>query len=327
MPRSIALALALLTFLAARSNLPADEAPQPEELFRTLDANGDGTLSADEIGEPQRQAFERLLRVGDADKDGRLTREEYLKGFQPDPPAGVNPPGTGPGPGREGQPRRRPDFDRLFEMADRDGDGRIALNDLPEAMRQRMQPVFERLGKEQLTREDFERLGRPSPGQRAAGQPRADHRRLFERFDEDGDGTLTRDEIPVPLRRRFDPLFERLDKQELTRDDFTRALRQQRLRADGDRRPGEAVQPEGGGLPLRMLGRLLDADGDGQLTTAEIDSLSEKFAELDADGDGKLTGAELTGLTDRLVPRDGNRRVAPRDGQPRRPDGSQPAPP
>src|SRR5690606_28644157 len=141
------------------------------DLFHTLDANGDGTLSADEIGEPQRQAFERLLRVGDEDDDGSLTREEYLKAFQPEPPAGVDRPGSGREPGRGGR-TQRPDFGRLFEMADRDGDGRIALKDLPQPMRERLQPVFERLGKDQLTREDFERLGRRQRS--GSGQPPAD---------------------------------------------------------------------------------------------------------------------------------------------------------
>lgn len=321
MAHSIAptLSLVLITMLTAGAPLAADDPPQPEELFRTLDSNGDGILSADEIGEPQRQAFERLLRVGDADKDGRLSREEYITGLQPDPPAGTD--AAGRGPGRDGRPQR-PDFGRLFDLADRDGDGKIALADLPEPVQERMRPLFERLGRDQLTREDLERLGRMQRGQRAAAQPQFDDGRLFERFDDNGDDRLSREEIPELLRRRFDPLFERLDKNELTRDEFAQALRQQRSEPQDERGPGEPTRPENAGLPLMMLGRLLDTDGDGDLTVAEIDSLKDIFVESDADGDGRLTGAELRALMGRLMSREG--RPVPRAGaenpRPRRPE-------
>ena len=39
--------------------------------------------------------------------------------------------------------------------------------------------------------------------------------------------------------------------------------------------------------------RALDADGDGGLSTAEIDAAPESLAALDADGDGRLSGGEL----------------------------------
>ena len=39
--------------------------------------------------------------------------------------------------------------------------------------------------------------------------------------------------------------------------------------------------------------RALDADGDGGLSTAEIDAAPESLAALDGDGDGRLSGGEL----------------------------------
>jgi Ca2+-binding EF-hand superfamily protein len=338
MPRSIStqtLTLTLLTLLAG-APLAADDAPQPEELFRTLDANGDGILTADEIGEPQRRAFERLLRVGDADRDGSLTREEYLKALRPDPPVGANPAGSGREAARGGPPQR-PDFGRLFDLADRDGDGKIALTDLPEPARERMQPLFQRLGREQLTREDFERLGRGLAAQRAAARPQDEesNRRLFERFDKNSDGKLTRDEIPQPLRRRFEPLFEQFDRDELTREDFRQALQQPPAEGDSPRgeamRPGEAMRsdetmrPDRGGLPLMMLGRMLDADGDAALTIDEIDRLNDLFAEFDADKDGRLSGAELRAFAERLTSGGTRRPTAGPEAEnrrPRRPDES-----
>lgn len=46
------------------------------------------------------------------------------------------------------------------------------------------------------------------------------------------------------------------------------------------------------GAVLRTF-RALDADGDGGLSTAEIDAAPESLAALDGDGDGRLSGGEL----------------------------------
>lgn len=46
------------------------------------------------------------------------------------------------------------------------------------------------------------------------------------------------------------------------------------------------------GAALRTF-RALDADGDGGLSTAEIDAAPESLAALDGDGDGRLSGGEL----------------------------------
>lgn len=327
MAHSIAptLRLVLLILLTAGAPLAADDLPQPEELFRTLDANGDGVLSADEIGEPQRQAFERLLRVGDADNDGRLSREEYITGLEPDPPSGTN--AAGRGPGRDGRPQR-PDIGRLFELGDRDGDGRIALKDLPEPFRQRMQPLFERIGKDQLTREDFERLGGMPALERRRVRPQFGAGGFFDRLDKDHSRGVSREELPDLLRQRFEPIFERLDKQELSRSDFERVMRHLRSQAevlevertDPDRRP-EA------GRAMIALGSLLDTDGDGQLTMTEIQRLNDTFTELDTDGDGRLSGAEMRAFAARLMS-PGNRRPTARpdaeneNSRSRRPDDS-----
>jgi Ca2+-binding EF-hand superfamily protein len=46
-------------------------------LFQRLDKNGDGVLAAEEIPEEQRRFFERMLRTGDANSDGKISREEF----------------------------------------------------------------------------------------------------------------------------------------------------------------------------------------------------------------------------------------------------------
>lgn len=61
-------------------------------------------------------------------------------------------------------------------------------------------------------------------------------------------------------------------------------------REDDDRMP-PAFRPLDGAA-LRTF-RALDADGDGGLSTAEIDAAPESLAALDGDGDGRLSGGEL----------------------------------
>src|SRR5438067_248355 len=47
------------------------------ELFIQLDANGDMIVERSEVPESGRAAFETLLKHADANKDGKIDREEY----------------------------------------------------------------------------------------------------------------------------------------------------------------------------------------------------------------------------------------------------------
>src|SRR5579872_7105763 len=51
--------------LAGVTQLHADDAKKsPDDLFKKLDVNGDGKLSASEIPKEQRKFFDRLVRMG-----------------------------------------------------------------------------------------------------------------------------------------------------------------------------------------------------------------------------------------------------------------------
>ena len=63
--------------------LRADDAKNTaDDLFKKLDVNNDGKLTASEIPPQHRKFFERLVRMGDTDKDGVLTREEFDHAMQ-----------------------------------------------------------------------------------------------------------------------------------------------------------------------------------------------------------------------------------------------------
>ncbi|MCS5539417.1 MAG: hypothetical protein NZ804_05440, partial [Roseibacillus sp.] len=181
--------LALVSPLVAQVDRPDREPPGPggqpqgergprrgpEELVsrlpvvKALDANGDHTLTEDEI----RNAAEKLA-VLDKSKDGKLSGEEIL----PPPPEGREAPGGGEGrapDGREGgTPRRGPGgpgfLMRIPVMStlDRDADGEISAKELQEAT-----ASLQRLDKDQNGKiEMFEMIPERPPGRRGSGRGR-----------------------------------------------------------------------------------------------------------------------------------------------------------
>lgn len=265
--------IALGTLAAAAALIVAgpvraqEQGADPAKLFEELDKNGDGKLVADEVGEDRSRFFDRLVRVGDKDENGELSKEEFVAALQQRRPRQA-----------PEQPGRRPEGGRpgggeFFQRLDTNGDGKLTLNEIPEQARERFKPLFERLGKEELTREEFAQAGRgrPNPGE------------MFRRFDTNGDGKITLAEVPEEFKDRIRPLFERLDKEELTQEDVARAFAQ-----GGPGRPGT---PGGGRGPAFFA--TLDENRDGRLSKDELAKAVDKFAELDANGDGSLQPEEL----------------------------------
>lgn len=86
--------------------------PNPEEMFKKMDTNGDGSVSLEEFKENPRakenpdratEAFKRM----DKDNDGKVTLEEFKSGRPPGGPRGPGGPGGGgPGGPGGGNPKR-----------------------------------------------------------------------------------------------------------------------------------------------------------------------------------------------------------------------------
>lgn len=256
-------------------------APEADALFTKLDKNGDDKLTKDEIPEEQVRFFERLVRLGDKDKDGALTKDEFQQANKPEekPNVPLGPVGGGAG-GRGGNPRQR------FEMLDRNKDGKLTLDEFPEQARERMKPLFERLGKTEITAEDFAKFSGPG-GAGAPGGQRPDPKESFKQFDKNGDGKLTKDELPEPLRDRLGQVFERLGKTELTQEEWVQAA---------GRFMGQGAGPGGPRLEPGALFKQFDANGDGKLTKDEMPAeMRERMAPLlERLGKTELTQEEFT---------------------------------
>jgi Ca2+-binding EF-hand superfamily protein len=144
---------------------------------------------------------------------------------------------------------------------------------------------------------------------------------MFTRLDKDGDGKLTKDELPERARERMARLFDKIGKEEITKDEFLKL----RARRGGDgkglkgRRGRPGQRPEGGKGPRRGRGpeqphllRVLDTDNDKMLSKEELAKAADKFDELDKNKDGKLDGPELVGPPPEMGGPDGGPGEGPR---------------
>jgi Ca2+-binding EF-hand superfamily protein len=185
-----------LVLIAAARPAPA-QAPNPLELretFAALDSNGNMVLERDEIPEAGLPAFERLLKLGDANKNGRLEADEMramaqkLRAMAPLEPA---------------------ERLRRLKAMDANEDGKISREEFKGPG-----PLFDRLDADKdgfLTKEEAGRRieGGPAPATPRPQPPAAKDEPLAPRLqamDANEDGKISRQEFRGP-----EGFFGRLD--------------------------------------------------------------------------------------------------------------------
>jgi Ca2+-binding EF-hand superfamily protein len=341
---------AALVVLFGASQLRADDTQKSaDELFKKLDVNGDGKLSASEIPPQHRKFFERLVRMGDADKNGELSREEFDHAMQQseEPVTDINKVGN-----LGGGPPARPNMDpkRIFQTLDKNKDGKLTRDELEG--RPRLLAIFDRLGKDELTLEDVTSvLGNASKpnnkklakkgakkGALAQATPAAetgdskemadsDETRavppFFRMLDTNHDGRLSAEEFA-----KAGELFEKLDRNHDGYLDPKELMSgpPSKFAPDADGAtppPGKRFAKRRNGEQLIKMIMRADADGDGKISLEEAPpQLKRNFARLDTNGDGFLDRSELEAWAKRMQKRQGTMQgEEDSTPQPRKPSG------
>jgi Ca2+-binding EF-hand superfamily protein len=246
------------------------------DLFSKLDANKDGYVTPDEVPEPQRALYERLLRNADKDGDKKLSKEEFQAGLKPDetpkPPLAGGPGGPGGPRGGKGDPRE------FFSRMDANKDGKLSKDELPEQMREN----FARMdanGDGSISQEEFAQAGRQF-GKRPPTAPPAllspdQLEAKFAEADKNKDGKITKDEMRDESERatlgRFAEQLNPGGDGSLTKEQYIRVM----SRALGIEAPPPAAgRPNPGPAPNREQIEALfdrtDSNSDGKLTKDEI---------------------------------------------------------
>ncbi|QDV51059.1 EF-hand domain-containing protein [Gimesia fumaroli] len=317
--------LALLALLGLSVN-PLSAAPEDAEsasqsIFQQLDKNSDGTVTAEEVPEDKERFFDHLIRKGDQNKDGKLSKDEFEAGLKKEEqkfPAGE-------GLNRNRGPRNF-DYKMFLSRLDRNGDKKISKEELPEPLRARMEPLFERLNKEEISLDEFEKFGirfrggrppgnpSPKPGEMSEGA-----QRFFNMLDTNKDGKLTLDEAPDRGKRILKSILEKSGKgnnAELTKEEFQKGLaafrpdqrrpgregdkemKRPEMRKDAENRPtrSSSRSPKRSELPegAQRFFERLDTNKDGKLTLDEAPVRGKLFVRQLLDKSGKGADDELT---------------------------------
>ncbi|HEX5137357.1 MAG TPA: hypothetical protein VFY93_10310 [Planctomycetota bacterium] len=274
----------LCTLLAA----PAAAEGDVDSLFAVWDLNRDGILTSDEI--PDAAMF---LRV-DADKDGKITREEVAAflHLKPDPKNGKG------AEGKEGKAAKPEDakkseaapeveprtirerVDDLFRRNDADKDGKIQRKEMP-GMGDEQWQRYDRTRDDALNRREATRYVEEQL-EIAKRNPRPDN--FMDLFDMNRDKRVTRKEYDGPGRffRQYDTnRDEVVTEGELAAPPMVDMRSQDVMDVDGPT-----------ALPKQGLLERYDANKDDRITPDELKA-ENIFRRLDRNGDGILTGREV----------------------------------
>ncbi len=211
-------------------SLMSAESVSSKDLFARLDRNQDGSVTRDELNASQLPLFKRALRVADRNEDGALDAAEFAQAVSDPKP--IELPGTNAA-------ARIGSFD--FKTLDRNGDGSISLDEVPDPMKERFEQLLDRIGQksvpvdriqgylrgdrpadEESDKDEMKSESKDAMAEMKAGVPEIKPRpsdlssngknrpagdammgNLFSQLDRNADGKLTGDEVPRRMQENM----------------------------------------------------------------------------------------------------------------------------
>ena len=211
------------------------ELPQrAQQRLSQADTNGDGALTLDELRAHHEARRAQMLKAADKDGDGKLSEEER-RAMRPGPG------GPGGRHGKQGRPGQGGPKDptQLFSRFDQDGDGKVALSELPPRAQERIAGADTNQDGV-LTLDEFK------------AHHEARRAQWKQAADTDGDGTVSEAELRAMRSKRHQERFAADDKN------------------------GDGFLTENEVFPFRWQHLVAaDANQDGKLTQKEIQAAIE----------------------------------------------------
>lgn len=207
--------------------------PPPNAIFDAIDADGDGVITVREL----RRAVVALKQF-DADQDGRITREEVMDGASPLSTIDSAMASDKDGDGKLSKSELPRHLVPMLKIADTNGDGALDRAELASVMR-----GSQSQDGGQGVPVGFNKTGFPGQGG-YGGDPRPGSN--LSRYDRNGDGHLSADELPPQMRSMLRGTDQngdgRLSPEEM------QAIQQrmnERIRGQRPMPPGVTVGPQG----------------------------------------------------------------------------------
>ena len=308
-----------------------------EKMFSRLDKNSDGFV---EESEAPAEMWTRLSKA-DKNSDGKIDKAEAAEGMRGmgdrgrqmlEKSAGKDGPGKGDagkgdagkdakeGDGkRPGRPEAAPGGDRvkmLLERFSKNGDGKVALEDIPAPMRERL-AKFDKNGDKVLDRTELKDAPLPDMN--------GDVNRMLERvkqvmqsLDKDGDGKVALVDFPAEFKERL-ARFDKNNDGQIEKSELAE------LSAMAGGAGGNAGGPGAMLERAQQLFKQYDQDGDGKIALADLPTqISERISRMDANKDGQIDKSELRAMAGEMKGPEGrgdrNEDLSPQ--KPKRPDGN-----
>ncbi|MDF1659321.1 MAG: hypothetical protein P1U58_17020 [Verrucomicrobiales bacterium] len=266
----------LLTTALAICPLIGEEKERPGKgkadgsFFKSIDTDGDKAISKEEAGDK----WERMGRL-DTNEDGKVTLQEMMaaRGGEGGRPGDG---GTKGGPGE------------MFKRADKNSDGKISKDEVPEGL-------WERLGKldkdgDNAVSQEEAKAGRPD-GPKPSGGPekgKGGPGDMLKRADKNGDGNISKDEVPEEAWERLGKLDKDSDGV-VSKEELGAGMAAMRGGKEGAK--GKGGSPKGGSGEIFSR---FDKDSDGKIGESEVPAeMWGKLRKADTDADGLVSKEEM----------------------------------